>query len=276
MTTPVTPQMFIERGVPAEQAHAMSAEHNSLAGYRADTSPGAPITPAAPRPAQAPAAPPGMSAEQAGAEISAIRARRLAGEIDDRQWRKVFEPRMMELAGVAQALKDYNAASTAQKSAMNAATDEIKLQGDIEQSMDGSMEAAKSPREYVFPNEPKSSEEHAVDSQLREAFYSAGIPQEMGVRIAEDFNATVTALVAAPSAEARAAIVDGNAKALQQRWGTQFDAKVDVVRAFLLAEGQKSPIVRQIVEANFDVLATPAIMQRLYLLAERRQKSPRQ
>lgn len=270
MPTPIKPEAFIARGASAEQAQAMAAEHNSMAGIRADSSPASPFTPAAPRPVAPPSLPAGMTADQARTEIDSIRARRSSGEIDDRAWRKQYEPRILELSGTAQSLKDYRAASGADKSTMIAEMDAGQTQAAFEASVDA-MEPVKSPSDYIMPSEATTPEAIKVDSDMRQAMFQAGIPREMGNNLATEVEATARALQGDDAQVLE--YMDRQEATLRRMFGTQYDARIELARSFLSEQSAKSPTLATLLANKPQLFGSWQVVRALSQIAESRRRS---
>jgi len=273
MPTPMTPDAFIARGVPADQAKAFAEQHNSIAGIRVPESSvqPAPVTAPAPKSAATPTAPSGMTPEAARAEIDALRARRASGEMLDWEWRTKAEPRILELAGLTEPLRALRADPVA-RAVESAEFEASQVQDAMATSVDSGMKPASSPADYVFPEHDGSPEGAEVDRQFREAMHGAGLPREMGNSIAADVDATARALLDATEAQTDAFMAEQD-RTLKRMFGAQYDARVANVREFLREQGERSPALRVLLEQHPELLSGWRTVFALAQLTESRRRT---
>jgi hypothetical protein len=283
MPQALTAEYFTSRGVDAASASRFANEHNQAAGIRTEPvaapvpsqpPPQAPTRLSAPVPSPSPQVAP-TDAQRAQAEIDDILGRRMRGEIDDYSWRTVWEPKRLQLAGIASSIAGYEAASPGDKNAQRLAWDA----DGVEQAFHASIDALPAPRsasEYQLPFSPNpTAEEAQVEEQFRSAMHTAAIPAAIGNHLGESVNDTAHELFIALESggdEAADKIVERDTRALQERWGSAFERNVQTVRAYLLEQGQRNPDLRGLLTEHPMLFGSVASMGYLLQLAQSQQR----
>ena len=169
MSEPISTEFFTSRGADLATAAALAADHNRQAGIHTEAEPPQvsttrPVRLAPPKPNATPLTPP-SDAQRAQAEMDQIRRDRAEGKISDHQWRKVYERKYHELAGIASSVDAYQQGSSADKSRLRNEWDTDQVEQALESSIDAGTTPPRSPSDYVMPDPVDSPEAAEVDSQ---------------------------------------------------------------------------------------------------------------
>lgn len=282
MPEAITPEFFTARGLDRATAERFAAEHRMRGNARGGMGPGtiqadAPASPAAqpftrlppPTPKPTPTAPP-SDAVRARAEIAQIMRDRADDKISDRDWKESYERKVMELGGIASSVDAYESAPPGEQNAQRHQWDEDEVQAKFEEAIEAEMTPARSPSDYNIPL-PEDADEQTleIDRSFRQAMHTAGVPRELGNRMAESVTDTAREL---DQATDRDAVIEGHEAALRARWGATFDAKLGLVRDFLRGEFTRSPVLRQWFDQHPEIFGAPATVTYLLHLAEHAQR----
>lgn len=207
--------------------------------------------------ASAPQAPPSLSQSQAQTQLDALRARRIAGEIGERE----YFTQMEQLGPLA--VGEQPATPQPQL------TIEQQLQAGMAEQM-----APAKPHHYNFDYPAgynPSENDIAWDTEVRNTFTAMGIPRHLGPPIHSAIDRVFGELGQA-SPEQKTARISQTTEALRQRWGAEFEQRRDAVDALIYEATEKHPTVAEAIYSAPWLLADVAVWHWLDTVAQHRQR----
>ena len=253
MPAPLPPDHFTPHGVDLATSSELSRQHNELAGFHT----------AEPAPATSPSAPtPAPRAPLNPAHEAQVAAR--AAEVQ-----KLTGTDAATAGSVAQQEFSYRAGSGVERAVMLSELEAQRTDQAVQDSIAAGMTPPKAPYEYILPGSPESPRDQEIFQTLRGAMFDAGIPRELGNRLAESINDTAAELLNADVAKV-GKIVARNEAALRRLWGPAFDSRLTMVYEFIRA--QSSPAVRELFKEHPELFTDPTASDILARVAEHQRR----
>lgn len=106
-----------------------------------------------------------------------------------------------------------------------------------------------------------------IDSEMRQAMFHAGIPIAMGNAIARQLDETARHLLDATEEQVVSYCAE-NEQTLRRMWGGQFQQRYDTVRRFLVEQGGRSPILKELISNQPELFSHWSVADALARLAE--------
>lgn len=138
-------------------------------------------------------------------------------------------------------------------------------------SIAGSMEPASAPYQYITGIDASDADGAAVDTDLRQAMFSAGLSVETGNRLAQTINETACELLNA-SPEHIDSYMQTQERMLRSTWGSSYDARLATTREFIRQAGEHSPALRALVENHPELFASWQTVTAIERVAEHQQR----
>lgn len=197
-----------------------------------------------PAAASMPAAGP-KSAPDASQAAETLRRDRVAGKIGERE----FHERMAQLGP----------ATTGEAGPV--------LFGDaVERDLAAAMAAPEHPGGYTFTASGSDAEALELDSQVREAFHAAGVPNSIA-------SAVVSQVERLAAREAPERFISESRDRLRATWGESFDERVAAIDAWIDSQPKLRAIADRFVDAGLGhVLADPIVLSQLDALVSYRSR----
>lgn len=200
-------------------------------------------------------APSSLSQQQAQSQLDTLRARRIAGEVGEREYFAQME-QLGPLAAGEQPM---------------APQPQLTIEQQLRAGIDKQMAGAK-PYEYQFESSPghqMDDDALAWDTEVRSAFTAMGIPKHLGGPIHEAVNRVFGELGRA-SPEQKTARISQTTEVLRQRWGAEFEQRRDAVDDLIYQATEKHPAVAQAIYSAPWLLADVAVWHWLDTVAQHR------
>ena len=275
MPEPVTAEYFTSRGVDSATAAVYATQRNQMLGRTAQ--PTASASPSAepsvtrlppPVPQPSPTTAP-TDAQRAAAEIEAIQRDRMDGKISDHEYRTIYGPKVLKLSGIADSVDAYKRASPGEQAALRAQWDADATQEKLEHMVDAALQPAKAPYEYNLGGE---STDPAIDSDVRGAMFSLGLPREMGGTIAKQLNDTAKTLTTASAAKVEQYLAEQD-DTVRRMFGASYDAKSQLIGALVREAAERSPALKALLSNHPEVFSHWTVVTSLARFAESRARN---